>query len=88
DFFRDRKSGQLIAETFTFCKDCGNNKKQKNVDGRYIFPGTNVELNKWHSFAVSMDAKNGRVSVLMNGKRLKDINLGKDYTETYKKDVQ
>ncbi|HMY68647.1 MAG TPA: hypothetical protein PK453_04255 [Leptospiraceae bacterium] len=47
-----------------------------------------MELNKWHSFAVSMDAKNGRVSVLMNGKRLKDINLGKDYTETYKKDVQ
>lgn len=87
DFYRDRKSGQLIAETFTSCKDCGNNKKQKNVDGHYIFPGTNVEPNKLHSFAVSMDAENGRISVLMNGKRLKDINLGKDYTETYKKDV-
>lgn len=85
DFYRDIKTGQLIVETSASCPDCGKNGKNKWVQGDYKFPDIKIELNKWHNFAVSMDTKNGRASILVNGKRLKDINLGKSYIEVYSK---
>jgi hypothetical protein len=38
-----------------------------------------VELDKWHSFVVSIDYKNARAAILMNGKKLKDINVKKKH---------
>lgn len=87
DFYRDSKTGQLIVETGASCKDCGKNGKGKWIQGDYRYPDVKIELDKWHNFAVSMDTKNSRVSILVNGKRLKDINLGKDYTEVYKNQI-
>ncbi|HMZ57197.1 MAG TPA: ankyrin repeat domain-containing protein [Leptospiraceae bacterium] len=87
DFYRNRKNGQLEVHASSFCKDCGKNKKERWIQATYKFSDVNIELNKWHNFTVSMDFKNSRASVLVNGKRLKDINLGADYTDVYKKRI-
>lgn len=84
DFFVEKKTGKLSVTTGMSCEKCSNGKSLW-LTSEYYYPET-VELDKWHSFAVSIDYKTARIAVIMNGKRLKDINLGKKAADIYFKD--
>lgn len=84
DFYRDKKSGNLFVRAGLQCGGCRNGKDE-NRTAEYFF-SEKVELDKWHSFVVSIDYKKARASILMNGKRLKDINLGKKLAAIYFKE--
>lgn len=82
DFYFD-KSGKIFILTDVTCPKCGPNGTRKTVSGVYEIEDVVLTLDKWHSFAVSLDMTNNRAMVIIDGKRLKDVNLGKDFFKVY-----
>ncbi len=82
-FQRNKKTGKLEIESVVWIP--GKDGKDIPVVGMYRYPDVSVELNKWHNFTVSLDLKKQTASISMDGKRLKDLNLGSNFAEGYKK---
>lgn len=72
NFYRDQNTGKLLFTTAGWCRNCG--KDNLLAAGLYEYTDVTVELEKWHSMTVSVDLKNKKISVIYDGKRLKDIN--------------
>ncbi|MDX1958896.1 MAG: ankyrin repeat domain-containing protein [Leptospiraceae bacterium] len=82
-FYRNPKSGTLFVESSSSCENCSKTKESLWLQGKYSYNDVKIDFDKWNNFVVSVDFKNNRAAILHNGKRLKDINLGKDFFRVF-----
>lgn len=80
-YFVQNSTGKLAVWIEAYCDKCGPRGGRASIDDAYIFPDVTVEFGKWYTFVVSLDIQNQRLKTLMNGRRLKDMNLSKQFLE-------
>lgn len=87
NFFINNKTGKLKFSAAVYCPTCGKDGQYRTLNEKYEFKDEKVDFEKWHNFVVSVNLKERRVSTLLNGKRLKDIQLSKQFMEVYENKV-
>lgn len=80
-YFVQNNTGKLAVWIEAQCENCGPRGGRAGIDDAYIFPDVTVEFGKWYTFVVSLDIQNQRLMTLMNGRRLKDMSLSKQFLE-------